>query len=125
MNEEKQIIFGKPPSKSNCYKVITLNGHGSLAKQKALKDYEKSFYLQCDKYRNKMILGLFELELNVYYENQRPDLDNCFKIVLDCLQGCKAIKNDRNCVKITAQKFIDKQSPRIEFILCAVNPTSL
>jgi Holliday junction resolvase RusA-like endonuclease len=57
------------------------------------------------------------LELNVYYENQRPDLDNCFKIVLDCLQGCKAIKNDRNCVKITARKFIDKINPRIEFTL--------
>ena len=64
-----------------------------------------------------MISGLFELELNVYYEPQRPDLDNCFKIVLDCLQGCKAIKNDRNCVKITARKFIDKINPRIEFTL--------
>ena len=64
-----------------------------------------------------MIQGLFELELNVYYENQRPDLDNCFKIVLDCLQGCMAIKNDRNCIKILAQKFIDKKEPRIEFII--------
>ena len=113
----EQIIQGKVPSKSNSYKVITLYGHGSIAKQKCLKEYEKSFYLQCDKYRNKMISGLFELELNVYYENQRPDLDNCFKIVLDCLQGCKAIKNDRNCVKITARKFIDKINPRIEFTL--------
>ena len=57
--------------------MITLYGHGSIAKQKGLKEYEKSFYLQCDKYRNKMISGLFELELNVYYENQRPDLDSC------------------------------------------------
>lgn len=113
----EQVIQGKVPSKSNSYKVITLYGHGSIAKQKGLEEYEKSFYLQCDKYRNKMISGLFELELNVYYENQRPDLDNCFKIVLDCLQGCKAIKNDRNCVKITAQKFIDKINPRIEFTL--------
>lgn len=111
----KQIIHGKVPSKSNCYKVVTLGGHGSLAKQSALKDYEKSFYLQCHLYRGKMITGLFELHLNVFYENQRPDLDNCFKTVLDCLQGCKAIKNDRNCVKIVAEKFIDKVSPRIEF----------
>jgi Holliday junction resolvase RusA-like endonuclease len=51
------------------------------------------------------------------YESQKPDLDNALKIVLDCLQGCKAIKNDRNCVKITAQKFIDKINPRIEFTL--------
>lgn len=114
---ENQTILGKIPSKSNSYKVITLYGHGSIAKQKGLKDYEKSFYLQCDKYRDKMIEGLFELELKVYYENQRPDLDNCFKVLLDCLQGCKAIKNDRNCVKINAQKFIDKERPRVEFTI--------
>ena len=111
----KQVIHGKVPSKSNCYKVVTLNGHGSLAKQPALNNYEKSFYLQCNHYRNRNISALFELHLNVFYENQRPDLDNCLKTVLDCLQGCKAIKNDRNCVKILAEKFIDKISPRIEF----------
>lgn len=117
----KQIIHGKVPSKSNCYKVVTISGHGSLAKQSALKDYEKSFYLQCSHYRNKNITALFELHLNVFYENQRPDLDNCFKTVLDCLQGCKAIKNDRNCVKIVAEKFIDKVNPRIEFEIIPIN----
>lgn len=110
-----QIIHGKVPSKSNCYKVVTLMGHGSIAKQEALKQYEKSFYLQCNLYRGKMIKGLFELHIRVFYENQRPDLDNCLKTVLDCLQGCNAIKNDRNCVKIVAEKFIDKKDPRIEF----------
>ena len=64
-----------------------------------------------------MIKGLFELRLEVYYENQRPDLDNSMKILLDCLQECKAIVHDRNCVKITAEKFIDKDNPRIEFEL--------
>lgn len=115
-----QTIYGKCPSKSNCYKVVTINGHGLLAKQKALEDYEKSFYLQCSEYRNRNIKGLFEIRLSVFYENQRPDLDNCLKIVLDCLQQCKAISNDRNCVKITAEKFIDKTNPRIEFELIEV-----
>lgn len=111
----KQIIFGQVPSKSNCYKIVTISGHGSIAKQQALKEYEKSFYLQCNVYRNTNIKGLFELEINVYNQSQRPDLDNSFKIVLDSLQACKAISNDRNCIKITAQKFIDKERPRIEF----------
>lgn len=115
-----QTIYGKCPSKSNCYKVVTINGHGSLAKQEALKAYEKSFYLQCDEYRNKDIKGLFELRLRVFYENQRPDLDNCLKIVLDCLQQCRAIRNDRDCVKIVAEKFIDKERPRIEFELIEI-----
>lgn len=116
-NNMIQVIHGKCPSKSNTYKVITKNGRGSIAKKDALVAYEKSFYLQCDKYRNKNISGLFEINLKVFYENQRPDLDNCLKIILDCLQSCKAITNDRNCVKVVAEKFIDKMNPRIEFEL--------
>lgn len=116
----KQVIKGKVPSKSNCYKVVIISGHGSLAKHQNLKDYEKSFYLQCNNYRNKHIKGLFELHLDVFYMNQRPDLDNCLKIILDCLQGCKAIENDRNCVKIVANKYIDKDNPRIEFEIISV-----
>ena len=39
---------------------------------------------------------------------------------LNFLQTCKAIKNDRDCVKIVANKFIDKNNPRIEFTLVEV-----
>lgn len=111
----KQTILGTPPSKSNNYKIITINGHGSLAKTKALKEYEKSFYLQCNHYRNKNITGLFEFHLNAFMPSNRQDLDGIFKIILDCLQHNKAIKNDNLCIKIVAQKFIDKVNPRIEF----------
>ena len=113
---KKQIIRGKIPSKSNCYKIITINGHSSLAKQKALKEYEKSFFLQCS-IRGVMISNYFRLNLDVFYENMRPDLDNSFKILLDSLQSCKAIKNDRYCVEIHARKLIDKETPRIEFTI--------
>jgi Holliday junction resolvase RusA-like endonuclease len=112
-----QVIFGNPPSKSNCYKIITLNGHGSLAKTKALKQYENDFYIQCNKYRNANIDTYFEFEVDVYYPSQRSDLDNCLKVVLDCLQKVKAIANDNKCVKIVARKFLDKLKPRIEFTI--------
>lgn len=112
----KQTIIGKIPSKSNCYKVITLHGHGSLAKQKVLKDYESDFYLQCG-LRDINIKGFFKLSVDVYHENMRPDLDNGMKILLDCLQGCKAIQNDRQCVEIHARKLIDKNNPRVEFVI--------
>lgn len=112
-----QTIFGQVPSKSNCYKIITLSGHGSLAKTKALKDYEKSFYLQCNLYRNANIKGLFEFNVDVYYPNNRADLDNSLKIILDSLQQVKAIENDNKCVLIVARKFVDKLNPRIEFSL--------
>lgn len=119
--KHEQVIYGQIPSKSNCYKIITLAGHGSLAKTSAMKEFEKKFYLQCGAYRNKNIQGFFELYVDVYFQSNQPDLDNSLKGLLDCLQGCKAIKNDRNCVKIQAQKFIDKISPRIEFTIVEVN----
>lgn len=115
-----QIIHGNPPSKSNCYKIITLGGHGSLAKTAALKKYENDFYIQCNHYRNANITGYFELYIDVYYPSQRADLDNSLKCVLDCLQKVKAISNDNRCIKIMAQKFLDKERPRIEFKLVEV-----
>ena len=110
-----QIINGQVPSKSNSYIITFANGHPQLSKGEKLVKYEKSFYLQCNLYRNKNIKGLFQLKINIFNSSQRPDLDNCFKVFLDCLQTCKAIENDRNCIKIEAEKFVDKINPRIEF----------
>lgn len=112
-----QVIHGNCPSKSNCYKVGRIGGHGTLIKTDALSKYEKSFYLQCNQYRNKNIKGFFELSLRVFYPSNRSDLDNSLKVILDCLQKVKAIENDNKCVKIHAEKFIDKKEPRIEFEL--------
>lgn len=91
-----------------------------MAKTSAMKEFEKKFYLQCGAYRNRDIRGFFELYADVYFQSNQPDLDNSLKGLLDCLQSCKAIRNDRNCVKIVANKFIDKLNPRIEFTLVEV-----
>ena len=116
-----QTIKGSVPSKSNCYKIVTLYGHGSLAKTKALKEYENAFFMQCGKYRDLNIDGYFEYHCRVYYSSMRSDLDNSLKIQLDCLQKTKTIANDNKCVKIVAEKFIDKDDPRIEFKIVAID----
>lgn len=108
----KQIIQGVCPSKSNLYRV---DPKGSMYKTKALTAYENAFFIQCNHYRDKNIQGYFEIHIDVYYPHQKSDLDNAMKVVLDCLQMCKAIKNDNKCVKIVANKFLDKKEPRIEF----------
>ncbi len=109
-------IHGQPPSKSNCYRVITIRGHGSLGKTPALKRYEESFYMQCPD-RGREVSSRFRLDLDVYFESDRPDLDNSLKVVLDCLQACKAIRNDRLCAEIHARKLIDKTRPRVEYAI--------
>lgn len=70
--------------------------------------------MQCG-LRNLNIATRFKLTIDVYFSSDRPDLDNSCKVVLDMLQSCKAIKNDRLCSEIHARKLIDKENPRIEF----------
>ena len=119
---KKEVIYGNTPSKSNCYLVIRLGNKCSLAKKAALKKYEVSFYSQLSAdLRGKNIEGFFELNIDVYYPSMRSDLDNSLKVVLDCLQKAKAIKNDNKCMRIVAQKHIDKKEPRVEFTLTTLN----
>ena len=114
--KHEMTIQGKLPSKSNSYKIISFAGHASLAKTKALKEYENAFYLQCQ-CRGIDITGWFKIEIRVFHENNRPDLDNGLKILLDCLQSCKVIRNDRQCTEIHAYKFVDKNNPRVEMAI--------
>lgn len=107
----KVTILGTVPSKSNNYRV----GNGKFYKPKTLVDYENSFFLQCNHYRNRNIQGFFELYIDVYYPSNRSDLDGALKAVLDILQKkVNAIANDNKMVKIVAQKFVDKEKPRVE-----------
>lgn len=120
MEHPWQTILGQAPSKSNSYKVITVAGHASLGKTPATKRYEQAFYLQVGPYKNLMIEGLFELHVRCYFTTMAHDLDNALKVVLDCLQRCGAIRNDNKCTRIIADKFVDKNNPRIEFRLVEV-----
>lgn len=113
-------IAGTVPSKSNCYKIVSIAGHGSLAKTDKLKKYEQAFYLQIGRYRDLGIKGFFEIYVDVYYKANKADLDNALKIILDCLQKTNTIENDNKCTKITARKFVDKDNPRIELKIIEV-----
>lgn len=119
--EYKAIIKGTVPSKSNSYKIITIAGHSSLGKTSSLKKYEDSFMWQVGKIRDLFIDGMFEFYIDVFYPSKKSDLDNSLKIVLDCLQKSKTIKNDNNCCLIHARKFIDKDNPRIEFTIKTID----
>lgn len=92
MDYKLQTINGNTPSKSNSYRIITLLGHGSLAKTKALRDYENRFFMQSGQYRDLGIDKYFEFHCKVYYPSMRSDLDNSLKILLDCLQSARLLR---------------------------------
>lgn len=110
-------IYGNVPQKSNTYRI----GVNGLYKTDKLKAYEHNFYLQVGSYRELNIDGFFEFYVDVYFPSMRSDLDNAMKVLLDCLQMTKTIKNDNRCVKIVARKFVDKTNPRVEIHLIEVD----
>lgn len=114
------VVLGTPVSKSNSYRIITINGRGSLTKTSAMKKYEEDFLWQVGGIRDLNLDTPFEFYLDVYYPSKRSDLDGSFKCILDCLQKAKVIKNDNNCCKILGRKFIDKENPRIEFKIVTI-----
>ena len=114
-----QTIKGKVPSKSNCYRIFKVAGHAKFGKSDALEEYEASFYWQCT-VRNLNLTKPFEFYARVFYPTISSDIDNSLKVLLDCLQHTKTIKNDNKCVKVVAEKFVDKENPRVEFRIVTI-----
>lgn len=114
-NLQVETIFGQVVSKANNYCIGGGAGGKHIVKSAAIKAYERSFVKQCQIYKNKMINGRFTLYVAVYESSNRYDLDNALKTILDCLQMAKVITDDNLCVKIVAEKRIDKQKPRIVY----------
>ena len=105
-------IYGQVPSKSNGYRI----GNNRLYKSKQLLQYEESFRLQTLTV-NDTINVEFGVNIIVYFQSNRSDLDNAAKVILDCLQSCGIIANDRLCVRLVMIKKIDKLNPRIEIFI--------
>ncbi len=104
-------IKGQVPSKSNGYKI----GNNRLYKSSLLKEYEYIFAFQIKKHLKEPINEPFKIWIHVYFQSNRSDLDNAAKVILDCLQSCGMIENDRLCSILVMEKHIDKDNPRIEF----------
>jgi Holliday junction resolvase RusA-like endonuclease len=117
MTTNKVKIYGHPPSKANSYKI---RGN-SLGKAQKVVEYEEAFRLQVNAIRSTgllpkgCIVGMFAINIDVYYKDKRSDLDNSAKVILDCLQANQVIDNDRNCIRLVLNKKLDKEQPRIEF----------
>lgn len=114
-----ETIKGQIIAKANNYIAVPdkANGGRRMIKSDRLRAYEKTFISQCREYKGKGINTPFELIVQVYYCNNKFDLDNSLKTLLDCLQYVGAIADDNLCTRIVADKFIDSYNPRVCFCL--------
>lgn len=115
---ESEVIYGLIVAKANHYQAVPDgNGGRRIIKDAKIRQYEDSFREQCVIYRNRGISRKFVLYVRVWFKNDRSDLDNSLKTLLDCLQDVGAITDDNLCYKIIAEKAIDRNNPRVQFAL--------
>lgn len=121
---EKEIILGVIVAKSNHYVSVPDTVKGSrIILDDVYRKYQSDFLSQIDIYKNRLINSPFILYADIFFLNERFDLDNACKTLLDLLQDAKAIKNDRLCVELHAKKHIDHRVPRVEFSIVELEPS--
>lgn len=120
----KETILGQCIAKANHYLAVPNNENGRrIIKDAEIRAYERIFSEQCKIYKGRGINRCFGLEIDLYANSARYDLDNCLKTVLDCLQQVGAISNDNLCISINARKHVDELNPRVTFGIVEYEPT--
>lgn len=95
-------------------------GRVMVIKSRQALEYEKSFLLQVPKRVRLSFTDPVSLEVVVWYQSRRSDLD--IELLKDLLQKADVIGNDRQIVHMRAWKLIDRVRPRA-FIV--VHPASV
>ena len=122
MKMDTEIILGQVVAKANNYMAVPAkDGEKRIIKNDKVRSYEASFKAQCKVYKGRNIDKPFVLYIAVYFRDERADLDNSLKTILDCLQMCDAITDDNLCYKIVAEKRIDTKQPRVQFGIIEYN----
>lgn len=109
-------VQGVLPSMKNGRRIVRNRGTGhplSIKSQVAI-DFETIFNLQV-KRPAKAILDEVILTLDIYYPNQRHDVDG--ELFCDLLQKRGVLNNDRQIRRKIFTKYLDKLNPRVEWKL--------
>lgn len=123
-------IHGQPASKANSRQIVVIAGRAQVIKSKAALAYEENALKQIPPKARVRIEGPVRVTLRIFYESERPDLDE--SVVLDVLQDrFKKVKETGDRVLIQAGVYrndrqvrekhvfhgIDKLMPRTEVVV--------
>ncbi len=103
------ITLPYPPSANRYWR----NVNGRTLKSAQAREYQESAGWIAKEQGLQPLVGAVLVDVRVYRPAQRGDLDNSLKVVLDALKGI-GYMDDSQIVKIIAQRFDDKENPRIE-----------
>lgn len=111
-------LYGKPVS-TNHYKNPVCRGRFPsvyvTAEAKVMKE-DYAFQAK-DQYKGKPLTENLSVSVHFYHKDKRKhDIDNYFKLLFDSLTGI-IWEDDGQITELHAQKFIDKENPRIEVVI--------
>lgn len=104
-----------PPSLNTIY--ATYRGRRILSARG--REYKADVLALCFANRVKPIAGDIAIEIKAYRPRKIGDLDNLQKIIFDSLKG-SAFFDDKQIVRIVAERFDDKSNPRVEIEISKV-----
>ncbi|MDY6893850.1 MAG: RusA family crossover junction endodeoxyribonuclease [Thermotogota bacterium] len=108
-------------SKKNSKIIVWRGGKQLIISSKAYRRWEKeareSIHMQMLQKNADLIEHPVEIEAQIYYKGNRPDLSGCLESIGDCLEGV-VIKNDRQIISWDGSRvYYDKNNPRTELSL--------
>lgn len=133
-------IFGQPCSKANSRRIVTI-GKGDKARPAVIKSkealqYARDFVRQIPMHAKQMLEGPVSVSITIFYETQRPDLDE--SIILDAMQpiyekGTKpkvviqkgVYLNDRQVREKHIFHAIDRNNPRAVIEITPLQPQQI
>jgi crossover junction endodeoxyribonuclease RusA len=112
-----RLTLPYPPSVNHLYRVV--NGRPILSREgRSFKLRTAGLALERGA---RPLAGDVAVTLGVYRPAKRGDLDNAMKCILDALRGV-AFADDRQVVRIDAERFEDKANPRVEVLVEEYKP---
>ena len=115
-------IQGRLVSKANSRRAVAgrTNAGKSFTryiKSQSAMDFEQEALWQLKKIvgNKKPLQGNIALEVTVFYQSKRPDLD--ISLLMDVLEKAGVYENDRQIHQIVATKMYDKENPRVHFMV--------
>lgn len=126
------VIHGPLPNKSNRRRLFIQRGRLRSIKEEAALDWLAAFDVAAHASQAQLFLsGLskkeraalrFAIKATVYQANLRRDLD--IELLCDALQKSGVIANDRAIWRKEAVREIDRERPRVEFVLRPIHEAS-
>lgn len=113
MSDVYTLTLTLPPSVNHMY--LPRRGGGRRLSPDAAAWKQAAYFAALEVFPDALT-GEIEVVYDFYFPDRRPDIDNGLKALNDALQGAAYI-NDRQIMKITASKYLDKRNPRVEVTL--------